>query len=287
VKILNAGQVIRLPLDQITVGKRLRRVSPVQVQTLILMAEDTGITTPIHVRKTRDGHELIDGAHRLAAAMEMGLSDIACLVVECRQDEARQMEASNNLGAARMTPLQTARFAASWKRDYYAANPKRAKDVFKGNQHTGSLVSDIMSLTRSIAQSFGTSERHVKRILAVGERLSDDEAGMLDAAERPLSMKDLADLAKVNDPAIRAAVVQKLALGAAKSVGQARRAVAEETGEAPAMPPADPVEDALKALSKLWSRAPKDAKRRFADRHAHELADLLGFMVDDEQGEAA
>ena len=190
-KTLNSGNVVRIPLDQIVVGKRLRIVAHAQVQNLILMAQDTGITTPIHVRKTKDGYELIDGAHRLAAAHDLGHADIACLVVECRQDEARAMEASNNLGAARMTPLQTAVFVASWKRDYYAMHPDRKPGVFKGNQHSGKVVEDIMSLTTTVADSFGITERHARRVLAVGERLSPDEITLLDTPERRVALADL------------------------------------------------------------------------------------------------
>ena len=95
------------------------------VENLIMMAEDTGITTPILVRKVGKRHELIDGAHRMEAAYRLGLSDIAALVWDCRADEARGMEASNNLGAARMTVLQTVVFVASWKRDYYVLHPER------------------------------------------------------------------------------------------------------------------------------------------------------------------
>ena len=76
-----------------------RRFSDAQVANLLLMAEDTGITTPIHVRKVAGKHVLIDGAHRLEAARRLGYTDIAALVHDCRADEARAMEASNNLGA--------------------------------------------------------------------------------------------------------------------------------------------------------------------------------------------
>ncbi|MFT5614571.1 MAG: hypothetical protein ACI8Q6_001851 [Granulosicoccus sp.] len=118
-KLLYGGNVQRFTLDQIEIGKRLRTVREDAVENLIMMAEDTGITIPVLVRKVAKRHELIDGAHRMEAVLRLGLSDIAALVWDCRADEARGMEASNNLGAARMTVLQTVVFVASWKRDYY------------------------------------------------------------------------------------------------------------------------------------------------------------------------
>lgn len=280
-KILNSGNILRLPLDQIVVGKRLRKVSESQVATLLLMAEDTGITTPIHVRKVGAGYELIDGAHRLEATRRMGLDDIATLVVECRQDEARAMEASNNLGAARMTPVQTAIFAASWKRDYYEMHPERKQGVFKGNQHSGKVVGDTMSLTKSIADSFGIGERQAHRILAIGEKLSPDEASMLDAAPKPVALKDLADMAKISEPSERLRVVHLMSLGEVKSASEARRRVAAENPDVQVVVK-DPIDEAFKALSALWARAPKAAKRRFAEDHADELARLIDGGADAE-----
>ena len=288
-KTLNSGNVVRLALDAITVGKRLRSVSPVQVQNLLLMAGDTGITTPIHVRKTKDGYELIDGAHRLAAAVELGHADIAALVVECRQDEARAMEASNNLGAARMTPLQTAVFVASWKRDYYALHPDRKPGVFKGNRHTKILVGDIMSVTRNsngrilddinsldtvVADSFGITERHARRILAVGERLSAEEISLLDTPARRIALGDLLVLSKIGEPEERAEVVGALVNAVPTSANKSWAAIkTRKAGIKPVVK--DAVDDAFRALSALWSRAPKAAKRRFVDTLEPELSNLL------------
>ena len=261
-QILNSGNVVRLRLDQITVGKRLRAVGHSQVQNLILMAQDTGITTPIHVRKTKDGYDLIDGAHRLAAAYEMGDEDIASLVVECRQDEARAMEASNNLGAARMTPLQTAVFVASWKRDYYAMHPERKPGVFKGNQHSGKVVEEMISLTTSIAGSFGITERHARNMLAVGERLSPNEIAQLDAPERRVALADLLVLSKISEPTDRAEVVSAMVAGAPVSAGKGWAAIkARKAGVQPTIK--DPVDTAFLAMSALWTRMPLAAKKRF------------------------
>lgn len=274
-KFLNSGNVVRLAIDEIEVGDRLRVVREAQVANLIAMAEDTGITTPIHVRKIGNKHYLIDGAHRLEASRRMGLPDIACLVVECRMDEARAMEASNNLGAARMTPLQTAVFAASWKKTYYEMHPDRKSGVFKGNRYTGKVVSAENALTSAIADSFGRKPRQIFKIMAVGERLTETEVHLLDRAEAPVSLDDLEAIGKINDPDIRERVVRMISLGAAKKVAEARRKIAAEEGIVqPTVK--DPVEEAFKALSAAWARAPMAAKRRFMHEHSDELAQLDG-----------
>lgn len=274
-KFLNSGNVVRLALDEIEVGNRLRAVREAQVSNLISMAEDTGITTPIHVRRVGGKHYLIDGAHRLEASRRMGLADIACLVVECRMDEAQAMEASNNLGAARMTPLQTAVFVASWKKTYYELHPDRKPGVFKGNQHSGKVVSPENGLTTAIADAFGRKRSQIHKIMAVGEKLTETEVFMLDRAEAPVSLDDLEAIGKINDPEIRERVVRKIGLGAAKKVSEARRQIeAEDGGVKPTVK--DPVEEAFLSLVKLWARTPTAAKRRFMHEMADELAALEG-----------
>lgn len=274
-KFLNSGNVIRLPLTEIEVGDRLRAVREAQVANLISMAEDTGITTPIHVRRIGGKHYLIDGAHRLEASRRMGLADIACLVVECRQDEAKAMEASNNLGAARMTPLQTAVFVASWKRTYYELHPDRKPGVFKGNRHTGNLVTAENALTSSIADAFGRKARQIFKIMAVGEKLTESEVFMLDKAERAVSLEDLEAIGKIADPHVRGHVVNKIALGEAKKVAEALRQVASKDGAA-ALPEKDPIDEAFKALLNAWGRAPMAARRRFIVEVSEDLAAMEG-----------
>ena len=273
-KLLNGGNVVRLAVEQIRVEQRLRVVGDIQVDTLILMAEDTGITTPIHVRKVKGEYVLIDGAHRLAAAKRMGFPDIAALLVECRADEARAMEASNNLGAARMTPLQTAVFVASWKRDYYAMHPERKQGVFKGNQHTGKVVEEITSLTTTIADSFGVTDRQIRNILRAGECLTPDEAAQLETSPNRITMKDLQDLATIDEPGDRSMVVMRLASGKAKSASAARKSLLIESG-ALQVPVKNPVEDGFNELMKAFDRAPKEALRRFLTVRFEDIAPLV------------
>lgn len=273
-KILNGGNIERLPLGLIEVGDRLRKVSETQIENLLLMAADTGITAPIHVRKVKSRFELIDGAHRLEATRRLGLPDIACLLVECTRNEARAMEASNNLGAARMTPLQMAVFAASWKLDYYALHPERKPGVFKGNQHTGSWSVKISSLARSIAEAWSITERRALQILAVGDQLSEEEKTLLGSAAKPVRMEHLADLSKIGDEAERRHVVDALVSGAAKSTAAARRAwAAKERGYE--LPAKDPVEEAFNTLVKRWESSPMAARRRFVATVFKELSPLV------------
>jgi ParB family chromosome partitioning protein len=205
----------------------------------------------------------------------MGLADIAALVVECGPAEARAMEASNNLGAARMTPLQTAVFVASWARDYYARHPERRPGVFKGNRFTNKekVVTVKMTVTTAIADALGVSDATVFRALRAGESLTPEEVARLEAAPRKLPMQDLMVLGKIGDPEERAAIIERLAASGKGTAAQVRSRWRAEKRGAPK--PLDRVEEAFRALSKLWERAPAAARRRFAEEHFASLDPML------------
>ena len=265
-KFLNSGNVIRLALDQIEVGDRLRRVSESAVVTLEFMAEDTGITTPIHCRKVGSTYVLIDGAHRLALAQKLGLPDIAVLVVKCRADEARSMEASNNLGAAGMTPLQKVVFVASWKRDYYALHPDRKPGVFQGNQYTGKVVTAENAVTKSIAETLGIKERQAFEIQKAGDALSPAEIALLDGPKR-VTLADLQALSKA-DPDTRAVAVARFAVEPKTKLAQALKPPAST-------PVKPPVEVGFKALRDAWTRASKTDRKKFLGVEGKVIFDLL------------
>jgi ParB family transcriptional regulator, chromosome partitioning protein len=269
-KLLHGGQVQRFVLDQIEIVDRLRTVNEDSVENLIVMAEDSGITTPIHVRKVKGRLVLIDGAHRLEAVRRMALSDIAALVWECRADEARAMEASNNLGAARMTPLQTVVFVASWKRDYYTQHPERKPGIFKGNQHTGNLVGVNLTLTKTIAETFGVSEATAKRALMAGDKLVPEEIRLLESAPCRITMEILKGINKVGEPIDRLTICKALADGTAKSAKEVMN-----RKKAPGAAKTDKVESDYRKISDAFARSSLEARRRFVDEWQDDLQKLI------------
>ncbi len=93
-------------------------------------------------------------------------------------------------------------------------------------------------------------------------------------APRPVSLKDLAEIAKISDPVERGDVVLRLSAGNAKSAAEARRTLRIEAGvEAPVK---DPVEAEFQALSAAWRRASMAVRRRFFHEFSDEIAALEG-----------
>ena len=277
-KPLNSGNIVRLRLDQVEVGPRLRRVSDAQVENLLLMAEGEGITSPIHVRKVAGRYDLIDGAHRLAVARRLEFAEIAALVWEGRQDEARAMEASNNLGAARMSPLQVAVFAASWKRDYYSLHPDRKIGVFKGNQYSKKVVTGNSALTKAVAESFAVKERTAFDILKAGDRLEPEEVELLERSGATIALDGLVILAKIGDPEERTHVLNALAGGKVKAAAARWAWKAEKSGVQGVVK--SRVDVQFLALSAAWSRASDEARKRFLEDHEAAIANRLSKIRD-------
>ena len=275
-------------IDQIDVGERLRPVSEAGVESLIASITELGVMKdPIHLRQKKNGQlVLIAGGHRLEAAKRLGWSDVSAHVwADVTDDWARLMEVDDNLAGAEMNALDTAVFLAKRKEVYERLHPETAAGVFKGNRHTGSLAADMMSVTSfatATAEKFGLTDRHVRRMIAVGSALNRVDLTRLRAAPKPVTLADLQVIAKATSSDEQAHIVSALSAGSAKSAGQARAAfIAREKGIEPSVK--DPVDASFLALSALWSRAPKASKRRFVDAMAAELGALMnGSEASDE-----
>ena len=272
-------KIDRVKVDEIATTGRLRPVSEAGVQALLASIAETGVMKDaIHVRQKKGGAlALIAGGHRLEAAKRLGWDEIEAKVwADVTDDWSRLMEIDDNIAGAELNPLDTALFLAERKRVYEKLHPETAAGVFKGNQHTGNVAADMMSVTTfaaATAEKFGMSDRHVRRLIAAGSALDPRDVALLRKAAKQVSLKDLGEIAKIGEPAERYDVVEALSEGRAKSAAEARRAYSALDGIA--APVQDPVEAGLKALKSAWSRAPKEARRRFLRDHGAEVEAIL------------
>lgn len=269
-----------LPIDQIELRDRLRPVSAAGVGTIVASIREIGqLANPVVVRQMRRGGEtqwtVLDGAHRLAAARELGWIEVPVRVFECTDDQARILEIDGNLSGAELNPLDTAVFLATRKTIYERLHPETRRGIAGGLARQGSAT-DTMSVAfvTSTAEKFGLTERHVRRIVAAGMCLGPDEVAKLRRAPRQVTLKDLQDIAKVGLSTKRDGVVDALATGSAKSAAAALKAM-EASGEEAAK---DPVQDQLSALSRAWGRAGMAARRLWI---AEVFAELSPLVVDE------
>lgn len=272
-------QIDWVTVSDVVVRDRLRPVSEAGVESLMASITEIGVMKDaIHVRKKKDGSLwLIAGGHRLEAARRLGWAEIEAKVWSGMTDDmARLMEIDDNLAGAEMNALDTAVFLAERKAVYEKLHPEARRGFAGGKARHGQLT-DIMSVASfaiTTAEKFGLTDRHVRRLIAVGEALYPTEIDQLRAAERPVKLADLQALAKVGDAVERQRVVEMFAAGEAKNIPAARgRYKAEETGvEAPVK---DPVDQQLLALKAAWSRAGAAARRRWLEDAG---ADVLALM---------
>jgi ParB family chromosome partitioning protein len=271
-KLEKPDHIELIPLDQIEVGKRARRVSEKTVDLIVQSAIARGgqITVPIDVRRLKgQKFSLIDGGHRIAASRVLGNATVPAQVWTCTAEEARFMEADAILATAHITPLDLAVTLTKRKAAYERLHPETKRGVAGALARHG-MQGTEMSFADYVAKVIGITPRQSRRIIAAGEALSESAAEALSNSPLRIAMNDLYEIAKISDEEERDAVVLRLSVGNAKSAAEARRTLKAEAGgdETPAK---DPVEEAFIALSKAWARAPMAAKKRFLMRHRGEV----------------
>lgn len=269
--------ITELPIDEIEVVDRLRPVSEAGVQAIIASIGELGVMKdPIHVRRMKNGKtRLLAGLHRLTAARALGWETITVTCWRCNDDFSRLMEIDDNLAGAELTALDTAVFLAARKRVYEKLHPeaKHATGAALADKRWNAAdIVSVASFAKATADKFGITERHVRRMVAAGERLAGDEVYRLRRAPKPVALKDLQVIGTLG-PTDRYAVVDALAEGRAKSAGKALAAVQAASAGAPA--PLDPAEKAFQALSEAWKRAPATARRRFLDEYGGDVSALM------------
>ncbi|PIE15917.1 MAG: chromosome partitioning protein ParB [Rhodobacterales bacterium] len=272
-----------LPIASIEVDAkaRLRPVSEAGVESLIASIKELGvIKDPIHVRRKGRGEDatlaLMAGGHRLEAARRLGWETIPARVwTDVTDDFARLMEIDDNLSGADLSNLELSVFLAERKRVYERLHPE-TRNGANGGRGGKRNETEIISFSKSVAEKRELSARHIRNFVRIGSTLSPREVAELSAIETPPKLKDLMALAKIVEPIIRADVVGRLVSGESKSVTEALDVLQPKRTP----PVRDKVDEAYLAMFKLWSRAPKAAKRRFVDDRKREIAAIL----DDLQG---
>ncbi|MCB1345338.1 MAG: ParB N-terminal domain-containing protein [Rhodobacter sp.] len=270
-------RIDRVKVADIATAGRLRPVSEAGVESLLASIAEIGVMKDaIHLRQKKGGQlVLIAGGHRLEAARRLGWDEIEAKVwADVTDDWARLMEIDDNIAGAELSPLDTALFLAERKRVFERLHPEAKRGVAGAAARWDATdTMSVASFADATAEKFGLSQRHIFRLIAAGSRLDPRDVALLRKAPRPITLKDLAEIAKIGQAAERYEVVERLAEGRAKSAADARRAIAASEGNA--TPVEDPFEAALKALKAAWARAPKEARRRFCRDHGNEISALL------------
>lgn len=286
-------EIADVPLAKIDAGGRLRKVSPKALDSLEASVDELGfVLDEIHLRRVRHQGgklKLMAGGHRLALAHRKDWTTIKAKIWDCSDDWAALVEIDDNLAHSELAPMELAVFLARRKAIYERLYPETRQGGDRGNQHTGGRQTDMMSFCQSIAEKRDLSERHVRRLIAVGGALSEDDIADLEATAavtgRQVALADLQALAKLGEPEERRRAIWTFCNGT--SLKTLRKAIDFNRREAEATPPKDPVEEAFKALMTAWKRAPRAARRRFLSEVHGDLYPLMVATMSGDEGGAA
>jgi len=265
--------ITELDPNSIEVGPRLRPVSDAGVAAVKASIIELGtMKDAIHVRKkTGDSVVLLAGLHRLTAVKELGWDMIPVVAWRCNDDWARLMEIDDNLAGAELTPLDTAVFLAERKAVYERLHPETKAGVAGATSRWDATdIMSVASFAAASAEKFGMSERHVRRMIAAGSGLGQDDIALLRSSDRHVSLSDLQTLAKV-EPKLRFGICKSLSEGKAKNASDALRQINAQPG--------DKIRSAsdqqLRKINDAFARAGQAAKRGFVADNADALRALL------------
>ncbi|MDP2258100.1 MAG: ParB N-terminal domain-containing protein [Caulobacter sp.] len=255
---------MRLPAEQVVVGERLRPLSPAKVEALIVSFHEAGalppiLTRPVDLEGDLPVVALVAGLHRLEACRQMGVP-VDCMVREMSDAVAQLTEIDENLLGPDLNALDRAVFIAARLPVWAAMNPDRVEDDQKpkrGRPKNSAKFAHFptgMGFTEETAVEIGLSRRSVEYALQVARGLTPATRAALAGTWVARNEGVLRQLAGVAEPDEQIAVAGELVSGRTKSVSEAR---AYAAGREPIKPAKTGVDEALKALEKLWKGAPR------------------------------
>jgi ParB family chromosome partitioning protein len=173
--MLDAVELI--PVDQIHVEDRLRSVNPDHAALIAESFRANGQMTPIEVRRDEAGKfVLVAGAHRLAAARLAEMDQIAAIITDADEDQARLREIDENLCRRDLTELDRATFLAERKAVWIRLHPETA---VTGRKKLKTNLSLIPTFAKDAAERLGLSARSVDRAIRRSDSLCADAKAIL------------------------------------------------------------------------------------------------------------
>ncbi|MBR5391095.1 MAG: ParB/RepB/Spo0J family partition protein [Clostridia bacterium] len=158
-----------------------KRFDPQALQELAESIRRYGIITPLTVRETADGYELIAGERRLRAASIAGLNAVPCYVVKVTDRESALMALLENLQRKDLDCFEEAASLQRLCQEYHMTQQEAAERVGK----TQSAVANKLRLLRLSARVtetvrlYSLSERHARALL----RLEDEQRQLAAATQ--------------------------------------------------------------------------------------------------------
>jgi ParB family chromosome partitioning protein len=260
---MNSPGTVRIPLDRIDVGERLRKVDPDYAAWIAASMAEIGQITPIEVRPV--GHanahryRLTAGEHRLEGAKLNAWPDIEARVVKATDLQAELREIVENLVRHELNALDRATALARMQAVYEALNPEtvRGKAGAEARWHAKTKLGFASATTDKLRMSKTDFNRAVRRHNKIVPDVREKIAGTWIAAKGV----ELDALVRLEPDEQRKAV--KLMLQAAHPASSVAAAVKAIRGVIPAVQTVD--DQQYEKLLGAWRKAGAKARREFID----------------------
>lgn len=165
-------QFEKIAISEISAAGRMIPVHDDQAVLLKASIEADGLLEPIVVRRVPNGKKkvmLVAGARRLKACTLLGWKEIDCHIVQADKDEARMLEASENIFRNDLSVLDRAVSVLGYREAWENLNGK----VKRGGDQRAKLAfwSDDLGFNPYLANRMGISETAVKRLVRIAQTL--------------------------------------------------------------------------------------------------------------------
>jgi ParB family chromosome partitioning protein len=212
---------ILLPIDQVQVGDRKRRLDPERVQALANSMRECGLINPVTVTGS---HRLVTGLHRLEAARLLGWPDIAVTIMTGDAIDAELAEIDENLVRQELTYLEKAEHLARREELLRAKGQRRGP----GRLPASNPAAAAGLTTSTFASEVGVSERTARELLQIARDIPPDLRAAIRETPIANQRNDLLELARVKDRDAQAAIAQLIASDRCYSVDHARAVLARQ-----------------------------------------------------------
>jgi ParB family chromosome partitioning protein len=268
-------------IERIVVGERLRAVDPDHVAVIADSIRQCGrVLQPVAITQTLGGDwMLVAGAHRLAAARMVGLTEIPVVIHDALNGlQAKLIEIDENLLRHELNPLDRAVFLAERKRIYEELHPETKNGAHGHNK--GKKENATIAFSKDAAERTGLGQRTIETAVRIANSLSPEVRKNLVGTDLSKNQSELLLLAR-QEPDAQVRIVD-LILREGSTVKSVRAAINQSGSKPQKITDASQVQ--LKRLMDAWRHAGTPARRMFFDTLTKTERVLVRGLMDSTDG---
>lgn len=202
------GDKVKIPVDTITTNpyQPRKEFDPIKIQELASSIAQHGILTPILVRQSDLGYELIAGERRLRAAKEIELAQIDAIIVDFNDQEMMEVSLIENIQREDLNVIEEAQAYQKLMEAFDYTQEQLARKVGKSREHIANILrlNKLPQAVRDLVVNEQLSMGHVRPLIPLIE--SEDVVALAKKiASEGMSVRAVEKLLKkpIRKPAIK------------------------------------------------------------------------------------